>query len=212
MNKIITRFILLLLFFSSFGFAGTIDIPVANVPIPIEPEVDDDNLYLGLGISKMSLRDDVSDEEFSSVGVMLQLGYKINEYVAIEGRYTRNATDVKYDHGNTNNPDFSDYPAQFSNIAAYIKPMYPLGAWNMYVLLGYGQVSLTNIPLGGAGISADRAESAFQWGAGVSYDVTDDVDVFVDYVRFYDDAGFDFRATTADVVADAFTFGVSYKF
>jgi len=88
--------------------------------------------------------------------------------------------------------------------------MLPMGDLVIYGLLGYGQVKLTNIPLSAG--SADRAESGFQWGAGMKYNVSENISVFADYVRFYDDTGFDYRATTANVVSDAWTLGVSYSF
>ena len=36
--------------------------------------------------------------------------------------------------------------------------------------------------------------------------------IFIDYVRMYDDTGFDYRAMDADIAADAWTLGVSYTF
>ena len=210
--KTTTLSIVAFLAFSSMGFAGGNEAMSESIPVAIEPSIDTSAFYVGLGISNMSLRNDLSDEEFSSLGVMLQIGYQINEYLAVEGRYTRNVGDLEYDHGKTENPNYDDYPADFSNIGIYLKPMYGVESFNAYALLGYGQTELTNIPLGGVGISADRAESGFQWGVGASYEISEATSVFVDYVRFYDDKGFDFRASTADIVSDAWTLGVSYRF
>lgn len=211
--KKITISTIALIALSSVGFAGgNITMPESVPDVVVEPVVDASPFYVGLGLSNMKLHDDFTKEEFSSMGVMLQAGYQFNKYFALEGRYTRNVGDVEYDHGNTINPDYDDYPTDFSNIGIYLKPMYPIESFNVYALLGYGQVELTNIPLGGAGISADRAEDGFQWGLGASYDVTDDIALFVDYVKFYDDDGFDYRAREVNVNSDAWTFGVSYKF
>ncbi len=210
--KTIKLSMVVMLTLSCIGYAGGNEAISESIPVAIEPSVDTAAFYIGLGVANMSLSNDVSDEEFTSLGVMLQLGYQINEYLAIEGRYTRSVGDLEYDHGKTSNPNYNDYPADFSNIGIYLKPMYAVESFNVYALLGYGQVELTNIPLGGAGISADRAESGFQWGLGASYDVTESTAIFVDYVRFYDDKGFDHRASTADVASDAWTLGVSYRF
>ena len=210
--KKITLSVISVIVLSSAGVAGgNIAIPV-SVPKVVEPIMSESAFYVGSGMSYMSLRDDLSDEEFTATGVMLQAGYQFNKYFAIEGRYTRDISDVEYDHGDTVNPDYDDYPTDFSNIAIYLKPMYPVNNFNFYALLGYGRTELTNIPLGGPGISADRAESGFQWGLGAAYEVTENISVFVDYVRFYDDTGFDYRAQHADVNSDAWTLGVSYKF
>ncbi|WP_295417702.1 porin family protein [Sulfurovum sp.] len=211
--KQIAKSIATMITLSIVGYAGGNIVPVEPVvPETAEPVVSESAFYVGLGFSYMSLRDDLSDEEFSATGVMLQAGYQFNKYFAIEGRYTRDISDVEYDHGDTINPDYDDYPTDFSNIAIYLKPMYPLENFNVYALLGYGRTELTNIPLGGPGISADRAESGFQWGLGAAYNATEQISVFVDYVRFYDDTGFDYRAQRADVNSDAWTLGVSYKF
>jgi len=201
-----------MLAFTCMGYAGGNEVVTETIPVVVEPHTDTSAFYVGLGVSKMSLRNEFSDEEFSSLAVMLQIGYQINEYLAVEGRYTRNVGDLEYDHGKTANPNYDDYPADFSNMGIYLKPMYGADSFNVYALLGYGQTELTNIPLGGVGISADRAESGFQWGLGASYDVTESTSLFVDYVRLYDDKGFDFRASNSDIVSDAWTLGVSYRF
>ncbi len=85
--------------------------------------------------------------------------------------------------------------------------MYPVTEeFNVYALLGYGGVQLGNLE------SGDAAESGFQWGLGASYDATETIAVFVDYVKLYDDTGFDYRAQLEDVDSDAWTLGVSYIF
>ena len=197
---------------SGLSFAGGNTAPDEE-PIVIAPVViDDSGFYLGVGFSGMSLDNDLTDEEFTANAVMLQAGYQYNRYIAVEGRYTLHIGDVEYTPGSTVNPHYDDYPTDFTNIAIYLKPMYPIGDFSIYALLGYGEVELTNIPLGGPGISADRAESGFQWGLGTSYTFNENISGFIDYVRMYDDTGFDYRAMDADIAADAWTLGVSYTF
>jgi opacity protein-like surface antigen len=86
--------------------------------------------------------------------------------------------------------------------------MYPVGNFNLYALLGYGEVEITNIPLG----DVDRAEDGFQWGLGAGYQVNNEISVFIDYTQMYNDTGFDYRAVNSDILADAWTLGLSYKF
>ncbi len=205
--KRIVLMIISIMTLSSISFAG--GKLVAPVIDPIASVVDS-GFYIGIGASAMSLRDDLSDEEFTTAGIMFQAGYQFNRYVALEGRYTKGLGKLKYDHGNTNNPDSDDFPADFTNIGIYLKPMLPVENFVLYGLIGYGEVKMTNLP-GGVG-TADRSESGLQWGAGVSYRASENVSTSVDYVRFYDDTGFDYRGTTANVVADAWTLSVSYKF
>ena len=196
---------------SGMAYAGG-DVTEIEEVVEVLPVVDDSGFYLGLGISWMSLDNDYNGEDFSANGIMLQAGYQINQYFAIEGRYTHNIGDVEYNHGTSINPNYDDYPTDFTNLALYAKGMYSIGDFTPYVLLGYGEVALTNIPLGGPGISADRAEQGFQWGLGASYDFTEDIAIFVDYVNMYDGTGFDKRAVDADISADTWTLGVTYKF
>ncbi len=202
---------------SSFGGGDVAPIAEAIVEPIEEPTVmtsanDSDGVYLGLGVSSMSLRNDLSDEEFSATGIMLQAGYQYNQYIAIEGRYTKSIRDLSYDHGNTNNPDYSDYPGDFSNLAIYLKPMYSFDNFSLYALLGYGEVTLTDLPHPSHPGSADRAERGFQWGLGTAYTFMDNISVFADYARVYDSTGFDYRAQNADITSDLWTLGVSYRF
>jgi len=196
---------------SSVVWAGGDAMKVPS-PTVVEEVSPDSGIYIGAGLSGMFLRDGLSEEEFSAVGTMIQVGYQLNQHFAVEGRYTRNVGAVKYQHGKTSNPDNSDYPTHFSNAAIYLKPMYPIGKLSLYALLGYGRTQMTNLPGGGAGVTADRAEGGFQWGVGASYRASRHVFVFADYVHYYHGKGFDYRAQKATINAGALTVGISYRF
>ncbi len=182
------------------GDAAPIEEPIAVAPIVI----DNSAFYLGLGLGSAAVNDDYTDEEISNNTLMLQAGYQYNEYVALEGRYTFGfGTD--YDPGTTGNSP-NDYDGDFSSWGIYLKPMYPIGDFSIYALLGYGGVMLDNLELG------DAYESGFQWGLGAGYAFTEQLSVFVDYVSLYDDTGFDYRAELNDVDSNTWTIGVSYRF
>jgi len=175
---------------------------------PIEevfvPDVDNSAFYIGLGFGSASVNDNFTSEEISNNTVMLQAGYQYNEYVAVEGRYIFGFS-TDYDPGTTgNSPD--DYDGDFSSWGLYVKPMYPIGDFTLYALLGYGGVMLDSLVLG------DAYESGFQWGLGAGYTFTDNISVFVDYVSLYDDTGFDYRAEDREIDSDTWTIDVSYKF
>ena len=205
-------FLFPILAFSGLCFADGDMAPLEESVVTDPVVVEERGFYGGIGLTSMSLNNDLTNEEFSAMGFMVQAGYQYNRYIAIEGRYTVHVGDLEYDHGSTANPDYSDYPGDFTNIAIYLKPIYPIGDFSIYALLGYGEVELTNIPLGGSGISADRAESGFQWGLGAGYTFNKNITAFIDYVRMYDGTGFDHRAMDADIDADVWTLGVSYQF
>ena len=174
--------------------------PVVETPVVVEQSP----FYIGLGIGDASVNDDTTSEEFEATTLMLQAGYIYNDYLALEGRYTF-GLDMDYDPGTTNSLS-SDYDGDFSSWGIYLKPMYPIENFSLYALLGYGGVMLDELAGG------DAYESAFQWGLGASYAMSDNYSVFVDYVSLYDDTGFDYRARLDDIDSDTWTFGVSYRF
>lgn len=188
---------------SGLAFAGG-DIAPVEEPVVVAPVIDNSAFYLGLGIGEAAVNDDFTSEEFSATTIMLQAGYKYNQYVAVEGRYTF-GLDTDYDPGNTG-ASSSDYNGDISSWGLYVKPMYPIGDFNLYALLGYGGVMLDDLAGG------DAYEDGFQWGLGADYAVSEQFTVFIDYVALYDDTGFDYRAQLDDVDSDAWTLGVSYRF
>jgi len=175
--------------------------PVVETPV-IAPEKS--TFYLGLGVGSGMLDDDTTKEEIKSTTLTIQAGYQYNEYLALEGRYLF-GFNTDYDGGNTGNLT-SDYDGDFSSWGIYVKPIYPVGDFSLYALLGYGGVMLDDL------VNGDAYESGFQWGLGASYAATDTISVFVDYVSLYDDTGFDYRAKNNDIKSDAWTLGVSYNF
>jgi len=207
MNLNIIRLILLSSATISISMAGDnitpVDIPVVPIPVDKSP------FYIGVGVSAMSLLNNNTDEEFTATGITLQAGYRYNDYIAIEGRYTRDVSAVAYENGTTLIlADNDDYPTDFTNMAIYLKPIYPIGDFSIYALLGYGEVALTNIPIGGV----TRGESGFQWGIGISYDIYDSFTIFADYSSLYSGDGFDYLATLNSHDATLITIGLGYRF
>jgi opacity protein-like surface antigen len=178
--------------------------PIVTIPEVIADEVSP--FYAGLGMGKAYVKDDFTDEEISATTLMLQAGYQFNEYLALEGRYTFGLGGSDYDAGNLAGIGTGFYDGDLSAWGIYVKPMYPIGDFSLYALLGYGSVMLNDL------VGGDAVEDSFQWGAGASYAFTEHVSVFADYVSLYDDTGFDYRAKLDDVKADTWTVGLSYKF
>ncbi len=118
----------------------------------------------------------------------------------------RSVLNIKYDRGTTNNVNLNDYNAVFKNSALYLKPMYAIHNYGIYLLLGYGEVTLNDIK------GAKRSEQGLQWGIGVSFKFFDRVSFFVDYSNLYNAKGFDGRAKKASVYVDFVGMGVNYAF
>ena len=135
---------------------------------------------------------------------MLQLGYQVTTYVALEGRLTLGLGDPDYDSGTLGVTE--GYDGDYYSWGVYVKPMYPVGDFDIYGLLGYGQMILEDLAGG------DAVQGGFHWGIGASYVLSGDISVFADYVSLYDDKGLDKRAQHDNVVADTWTVGLTYKF
>ena len=201
--KTTTLSLISILALSRLAFAGG-DIAPVEEPVIVAPVIDNSAFYLGLGIGDATVNDDFTSEEFSATTLMLQAGYQYNQYVAVEGRYTF-AVNTDYTPGNTT-ASSSDYDGDFSSWGVYVKPMYPIGDFTLYALLGYGGVMLDDL------VGGDAYEDGFQWGLGAGYAFSEQISIFVDYVSLYDDTGFDYRAQFDDVDSDTWTVGMSYKF
>ena len=188
---------------SGMAYGGGDIAPVDAVPVV--PIINESAFYLGLGMGGSSIDDAQTDEEISSVTVLLQAGYQYNQYIAVEGRIWL-GFNTDYDPGNTTNIG-GEYDNDISSWGIYIKPMYPVSeVFDVYTLLGYGGTQLGNLEKG------DAYENSFQWGIGAQYEVMENVILFADYVRLYDGKGFDYRAQDEDVDADVWTIGLSYRF
>lgn len=219
--KILTLSAVAVLALSTFAVAGG---DIEPVVAPIEevtaeevtaPVSTDSGLYVGGGISWLSFDlkgTDPSpgimfplnlDAEASWTGGTFLAGYQVNKYLAVEGRYTRSYGDASWeDHGSDDGEDESE----LSNLAIYVKPMYPIDNFSLYALLGYGK---TTFDIDGI---QEHNENGFQWGIGASYGMTDQFSVFVDYTQLYNDEGFDGIPTYLDIESDSITLGVTYKF
>ena len=178
----------------------------AIVPVVEEPVVaDNSSFYVGLGLSAISARDaDVSMDLFDAAygqdrlgNIIFQAGYNFNEYVAVEGRYSTGISDEDL--------------VEMSGWSLFVKPQYPVTEdFNIYALLGFGGVTLD--PVNNSGVDVD--DTGFQWGLGLSYDITESIVVFADYTSLANDMD-GYYYTDPDLLqvdVDAFNLGLTYKF
>jgi opacity protein-like surface antigen len=202
MGKIILSLVSIMAL-SGMAYGGG-DIAPTIEPVVEIPEVKHGSLYAGVGVGQASVDNDALSEEISATTFTLQAGYQVNDYFAIEGRYTHSIGGSDYEIANAAGSD--SYDGDLSAWGVYLKPMYPIGEFSFYALLGYGGVMLEDLAGG------DAVENGFQWGLGLSYAISDKYSVYADYVSLYDDTGFDYRAQLNDVDAEAWTVGFSYRF
>jgi opacity protein-like surface antigen len=188
---------------SGMAYGGGDIVPTIE-PIVEIPDVKPSSLYAGIGVGQASVNNDPLSEEISATTLLFQAGYLVNDYLAIEARYVHSLGGSDYEIANSASTD--SYDGDLSAWGVYLKPMYPIGEFSFYALLGYGGVMLEDLADG------DAVENGFQWGLGLSYAISDKYTVYADYVSLYDDTGFDYRAQLNDVDAEAWTVGISYRF
>jgi len=189
--------------------------PMVEVPVVMEVMNDDSGFYLGLGYGWQGLElEDTTgvnptfDENFGSI--MIDAGYKFNQYVAVEGRYWYGLSSSN-DLGWTGGWGNSDITVD--SWAIYVKPMYPVtDAVNIYALLGYGSTDVDYDAGSNATVTVDSADG-FSWGLGVDYSFTENVSMFVDYTSVVNAevvnvAAFD----TIEETLNNVNIGVNYKF
>ncbi len=199
---------------SSFAVAGGDIAPVEEPVVVPEPVVTDAGFYLGLGYgwNGIEITDgtyaDPADENFGAI--MIDAGYKFNQYVAVEGRYW-------FGLGSSNDLGWRglDSSVEADSWGIYVKPMYPVtDAFDVYALLGYGGTDLSVEDILAPGVTTDFDASGFSWGIGASYAFTDNVSLFIDYTSIITDEGIDLAgfALAEDLSVDNINFGVNYQF
>ncbi|MDD5406383.1 MAG: outer membrane beta-barrel protein [Sulfurovaceae bacterium] len=216
--KKFTLSVVTVLSMSAFAVAGG-DIepvePEVVVPAPAPVMVEDESgFYLGVAYSREKTKEDYDDTLDTGTdlertvgtgkvdynGIMAQAGYKFNKYIALEGRYWWSLGNNDWDWSESYYLNGSPHGSASGSISddeklkawgVYVKPMYPVtDQFDIYALLGGGNVRLSDN--GGKWLD----ENDFQWGLGASYEITENISIFADYVRLLDKDG---SSTTIDL-------------
>ena len=179
------------------AMAGGDIAPVEEPVVPVETGA----FYAGIGAGLTAITvGDVSPSFFSGKdgqdrvwNYTLVGGYEFNDYLAIEGRFT--STFAKDDE------------ADMIGGSVFVKPQYPVfDSMKIYALLGLGYSKVTSKEGSGYAKGND-----FQWGLGASYDVMDNLVLFLDYTSLATGLTID-NVDGEKLDVDALTFGVNYKF
>jgi opacity protein-like surface antigen len=192
----------------TLGYAGG-DI-VAEPEVAVAPALT--GLYISGGYAYLDAEaTDVNEPfgaDFSNNAVDLRIGYNVNEYFAVEGRYAIGASDdlTGTDDG------YSEVigEADMNTWGIFLKPQYPVTKEaSVYALIGYGQIDGDATSFDG--YSEDISESGFQWGLGAKYAATQNVEVFIDYINAFDDTVV-IEGEDVDLDVYTVTIGLTYKF
>ena len=169
--------------------------------------------YVGIGYSYMNTNVSIApvDVDLQGNAVMLVGGYEINQYFAIEGRYSKTMNDLDVDITAPGIDEGGKLGGDISNFGLYLKPMYASGPFGLYGLLGVGHVKVSFDQVG------SNSENEFQWGLGISFTAgqsfigNSDVTFFADYTSLYHDSYNSYYYNIGTDI-DAFSFGLNFKF
>jgi len=168
-------------------------------PVEVEAAPVTKDFYVGVSGQATIQTTEISDT-FDSVawdnakyGVGIQAGYvffRSGDFsTAVEGRYT-------YSWDEVNGIDLDT-----GILSGFLKPAYDFGPVTGYALIGYSQVDLDVL----------GTSDGFAWGLGISGDVTDSIEVFMD-VTVNPDFNNGVDTILLDVDHEVITLGVNYKF
>ncbi len=130
----------------------------------------------------------------SATNLMVLAGVEVNDNLAVEARITKAVSDFEIkDHK----------PISFSNAALYLKPQAKFEDFSAYALLGYGISSIDFM-------GKNTKTNGFQYGAGGSYSVNDQLAVFADYTKLMGSSKKISKASTLQNV-DSVNAGIIYK-
>ncbi|MCF6243462.1 MAG: porin family protein [Sulfurovum sp.] len=187
--------------FAGANTTRTVD-PIVEIPLIVDESVS--GFYLGLGVSAVSTHEE--DLDFFSItegqdrtgDISLALGYDWNEYIGLEARYMVSIA----------KEDIVDR----SSWGIYVKPQYPITEdFKIYGLIGIGGFDASGTNHFGQNISAD--DVSLQWGLGVSYQVYENISLYIDYIQVASDVSATaFVNKNVDVSSDAINIGISYHF
>ena len=197
---------------SGFAVAGGDIAPVEPVVETPTPVITESGFYTGIGYGYFNQSGDniastpaVPNIELEADSVLLQAGYRYNDYVAFEGRYWIGVGDITQSGGNIP----GDYSGDFDAWGLYVKPMYPVAdGFDVYALLGYADSTVDY------DVGTSWETDGFSWGLGAQYAVMDNILIFADYVSMSSEDSFEFNGQDIDADIDLYTFniGVSYTF
>ena len=153
---------------STMAFAGGNIAPVEATPVASSSA---EGFYVGLGYSPDNMKLlHKSDNDYTLKwdGYLALAGYQFNPYAAVELRYYKTS----------GNDSFGD-PNKMTSTGIFLKGMYPVGDFTPYGFIGLAETKIT--PEGTpSAFTSSRTNPAL--GFGLSYSVTEEISVFVDYM------------------------------
>jgi len=157
-------------------------------------------IYFGLAYSYLKDDGDIAylgqtySGDITGNSATFAIGYNFHKNIALEARYYYVVGDLSYDVAGYS----GDIDADVSSISLFLKPQYSIDNFNLYGLIGYGQVK-----------ADDASENNFQWGLGASYYINPTTSIFIDYTSLYSEDSSLYGISTSDDV-NAISFGFTF--
>jgi len=184
---------------ATLSYAGGNSNYVTSSPVPIQ--TNNNNMYIGIGLSTIATgyKMDIFSKKASQdrTGAFLFVaGYEYNPYLAVELRLSKSFV--------------KENVLKQIIFGIYLKPQYELyNDVKIYGLLGYGKLKVQQHNSSGINFS----DKNLHIGAGVSYNVTDKLELFADYISYSRDKKVvNYLGSTRKVSTSAINMGVNYHF
>ncbi len=191
MKKKLISLIYIIFTLSTITIANDIKNNLINYP--------NQGFYIGgsYGITSLKINAKKYESYESYDSLMAQIGYKYNKYLAFEGRYWSGF------HTNA----YKNETFEVVSHGLYLKPTYPTTPnLSFYSILGVGDsVIIFNDQKSGT----DYTDLSY--GVGVSYFVNQNILIFSDYIKLYND-NLLIENTNVTTDIELLNFGVTYQF
>jgi len=164
------------------------------------------------------------DFDLDTSGVTIDAGYRLNAFIAFEGRYTFGGTgSADIPNGLHGTVGSGTIDSDISSWGIYAKPMYPISdVFDVYALIGYGGGTFDNTTTFATRTGISTVDTSididgFSWGLGLSYAFTENISVFADYVSVADEdianpSDLPAGITDTKYKIETFNIGINYKF
>jgi len=151
-----------------------------------KPSSGPSGFYIGGAVSEMAVRSDdrvnlfgEENHQDRQLGVTAIIGYNFMKYLGAELRAALSVSEE-----NAGQDNLAEY-------GIYLKPQYPIDNLNIYALLGYSAINMSD-PATSTNANDnpfDGDNQGFSFGAGLDYGVTENISVFTDVVNYLRDFG-----------------------
>ena len=191
---------------------------LAAMTVPTHAQESDSRRYVGVQYANLDFDTSVGDFDFdwTTPALMVNVGYQINPYFAVEGRVGIGVSDDSDDLILiSGNPPTSIDAEIESYFGVFGRVGMPAGeVFYPYIQVGYGSLKVDGGGEGTSGegntvrvIDIDFDESEFAYGIGANFNFTETMSGNLEYMNYYDD-----DVDGDDIELSGFSLGLRFDF